>query len=361
MSQPRRYGLILAGGRGTRFWPRSRAACAKQVLRFLGKRSLIQETVDRLKPVIPPQRLWIITSEVLRKEIVRQLPEVPAGQILAEPTPRNTAPCIGLAARILETTDPEAVFGVFPADHVISQPAAYRKLLPAAFAEAAKGNIAVIGIKPRWAETGYGYIEFPKGTQAGAAPKAVPVRRFREKPEAAQARRFVKAGHFYWNAGMFFWKASVVMEAMRKFQPATAAVLEALPPVGSKRFAEALRKTFPLCQNISIDYAVLEHARNITGIPAGDIGWNDVGSWDAVYELLPKDVEGNATRETDAMFETSAGNYVEAQGKLVAMLGVRDLIVVDTPDALLIASRDRAQEVSNLVKRLEREGRKELL
>ncbi len=361
MRQPARYGLILAGGRGTRFWPRSRAACAKQVLRFLSERSLIQETVDRLKPVIPPQRLWIITSEVLRKEIVRQLPEVPAGQILAEPAPRNTAPCIGLAARILETIDPQAVFGVFPADHVISQPAAYRKLLPAAFAEAAKGNIAVIGIKPRWAETGYGYIEFPKGTESGEAPKAVPVLRFREKPDAALARRFVKAGHFYWNAGMFFWKASVVMEAMRKFQPATAALLEALPPVGSKRFAEALRKTFPLCQSISIDYAVLEHARNITGIPASDIGWNDVGSWDAVYELLPKDAQANATRQTDAMFETSAGNYVEAHGKLVALLGVRDLIVVDTPDALLIASRDRAQEVSNLVKRLEREGRKELL
>jgi mannose-1-phosphate guanylyltransferase len=171
MRQPKRYGLILAGGRGTRFWPRSRAASAKQVLRFLSERSLIQETVDRLKPVIPPQRLWIITSEALRKEVVRQLPEVPAGQILAEPAPRNTAPCIGLGARILETIDPEAVFGVFPADHVILRPAAYRKLLPAAFAEAAKGNIAVIGIKPRWAETGYGYIEFPKGTEAGETPK----------------------------------------------------------------------------------------------------------------------------------------------------------------------------------------------
>src|SRR5580698_8208307 len=182
------YGLILAGGRGTRFWPRSRRAQAKQVLKFFGDRSLIQQTVDRLRPVLPPDRIWILTNDYLRAEIVKQLPEVPKKQILAEPAQRNTAPAIGLAAHILQSIDPEAVMGVFPADHVIGKSKDYIKLVNPAFEAAKQVKIVVLGIKPRWAETGYGYIEFPEGPGASGQR---PVKSFREKPDAATAEQFL--------------------------------------------------------------------------------------------------------------------------------------------------------------------------
>jgi mannose-1-phosphate guanylyltransferase len=359
MPKPSYYGLILAGGRGTRFWPRSRRAQAKQVLRFLGERSLIQSTVDRLKPVLPAERIWVLTNEHLQVEIRSQLPEVPREQILAEPAQRNTAPAIGLMAHILNSIDPEAVMGVFPADHVIGKPAQYLRLLRPAFKAAAAGKMVVLGIQPRWPETGYGYIEFPKGVEAGSLATQ-PVRKFREKPGIAAAKRFVKAGNFYWNAGMFFWKTSVLLDALREFLPRTAMLLAALPPFSDPRFFSALTESFPRCQNISIDYAVLEKAREVVGLAAGEIGWNDVGSWNAVYELLPRDSAGNVTR-SETLVHSSTGNYVDAEGKLVALLGVKDLVVVDTPEALLIADRSRAQEVGELVKMLENRKRHDLL
>ncbi len=350
------YGLILAGGRGTRFWPRSRRANAKQVLNFFGERSLIQQTVDRLKAVIPPEQIWVLTNDHLRAEIVKQLPEVPKVQIIAEPAQRNTAPAITLAAEIIQAQDKDAVMGVFPSDHVIGKPREYSKLLRPAFKSARQGSIVVLGIAPRWAETGYGYIEFPKNAPAGA----VPITRFREKPDAKTAAKFVAAGNFYWNAGMFFFRTSVLLDAMRTFQPKTAGLLASLPKFGSRGFSSKLQETFPQCENISIDYAVLERAKNVVGLAAGDIGWNDVGSWNAVHELHQRDPRGNNVRGL-TLIEDSDGNYVDAGGKLVALLGVKDLIIVDTPDALLIAGRSRAQEVGDLVKRLEKEGRHHLL
>ncbi len=356
---PATYGLILAGGRGTRFWPLSRRASAKQVLTFFGDRSMIQQTVDRLAPVIPPRRIWVLTNRHLRDTIVRQLPGVPSRQILAEPAQRNTAPAIGLAARILESLDPGAVMGVFPSDHVIGKPRDYRRLLKPAIRAARQGKIAVLGIQPRWAETGYGYIEFPRGVQPGSLDPSR-VLRFREKPNAATAAKFVRAGNFYWNAGMFFWRASVLLGALRQFLPNTAGLLDSLPAFTSRRFATRLQEIFPQCDNISIDYAVLERAPNVVGLAAGDIGWNDVGSWNAAYELETRDDSGNVLK-SDTLVEASTGSYVHAHGKLVALLGIRDLIVVDTPGALLIADRSRAQEVGDLVKRLEKSGREDLL
>jgi len=356
---PHHYGLILAGGRGTRFWPRSRKRSAKQVLDVAGERSLIQATVARLAPVIPPQRMWILTNEYLRRTIIRQLPEVPQNQVLAEPVPRNTAPAIGLAAHILRSLDPDAVMGVFPSDHVVRKPAVYRTVLRAALKAAAAGNLLVVGIQPRWPETGYGYIEFPRGTKPGAA-QALPVRRFHEKPELANAKRYVAAGNFYWNSGMFFWRADVLLDQLRRHLPRTASVLASLPRFGSRRFAGALKQAFPLCENISIDYAVIEKAAHVSGIAAGDFGWNDVGSWNAVYELLPHDACGNVTAPSSICLDAH-NNFVDARGKLVALLGVRDLIVVDTPDALLVAARDEAQRVGEIVKALEKRERHDLL
>src|ERR1700683_1726534 len=351
------YGLILAGGRGTRFWPRSRRANAKQVLKFFGDRSLIQQTVARLRPVLPPERIWILTNGYLRSEIIKQLPEVPKEQILAEPAQRNTAPAIGLAAHILQSIDKDAVMGVFPADHVIGKPRDYIKLVKPAFKAAKEGKIVVLGIEPRWAETGYGYIEFREAPVAG---REAPVKSFREKPDAATAEQFLKAGNFYWNAGMFFWKTSVLLDALRQYLPKTATLLASLPEFSNRRFGAKLKEAFPHCENISIDYAVLEKSPHVVGFATDDFGWNDVGSWNAVYELLARDTDGNVFR-AEALARGSSGNYVDAHGKLVALLGVKNLVVVDTPDALLIADRSRAQQVGEIVKRLEKSGRDDLL
>jgi mannose-1-phosphate guanylyltransferase len=353
------YGLILAGGRGTRFWPRSRKRSAKQVLNVVGRRSLIQATVERLAPLIPPERIWVLTNGHLRDTVAGQLPEVPAEQIVAEPAQRNTAPAIGLAAHILRSIDPDAVMGVFPSDHVIGKPAGYRAAVRAALKGAEAGKLMVVGIQPRWAETGYGYVEFPRGTEPGGR-RPVPVKRFHEKPELRKARRYVAAGNFYWNSGMFFWRADVLLDELRRRLPKTATLLAALPPFRDPGFAARLKHSFPLCENISVDYAVLEKAENVAGIPAGEFGWNDVGSWNAVYELLPRDARGNAAAPHVLCLD-SHNNLVDAGGKMVALLGVENLIVVDTPDALLVASRDRAQQVGDVVKALEKLNREDLL
>src|SRR5260370_27762811 len=216
------YGLILAGGRGTRFWPRSRRRSAKQVLNVVGERSLIQSTVDRLTPLIAPERLWVLTNDHLRDIIIKQLPEVPRNQILAEPMQRNTAPAIGLAAQILPTLEPDAVMGVFPSDHVIGKTPQYRTVIKAAFKSAAARDLMVVGHQPPVPETAYGYNEFPRGCTAGGA-EALAVRRFHEKPELAKAKRYVKAGNFFWNSGMFFWRTDVLLDQLRHHLPGTAA------------------------------------------------------------------------------------------------------------------------------------------
>ena len=348
----------MAGGRGTRFWPQSRKKNAKQVLKFFGERSLIQQTVDRLKGVIPPENLWVITNSDLQAEIRKQLPEVPKKQIVAEPAQRNTAPCIALAAQILAEIDPEAVMGVFPADHLITKEARFRNFVKAAFKAAESNSVVVLGLQPRWAETGYGYIEFPKNVKAGD-PAPVTVNSFREKPDEKTAKRFVERGNFYWNSGTFFWRASTVLDLTRHYQPKTATLIAGLPAFKSKQFAARLAESYPLCENISIDYAIIEKAEKVAGIPMDDIGWNDVGSWEAVYDLATKDDNENATRG-DLVVEGSRGNYVNAS-KTVALVGVENLIIVDTPDALLVASRGKCQDVSKVVKQLDAQNREELL
>jgi len=352
--------VILAGGRGTRFWPLSRKHRAKQLLALDGKQTMIQQTVSRLLPLAPAQRCWVITNQDLQREVARQLPRLRQQQIIAEPVGRNTAPAIGLAAFLLLRRDPSAVIGMFPSDHVISNENRYRELVQKGVEiAAASENIVVLGITPTRAETGYGYIE--AGSQANG--DALHVRRFTEKPYAERAARFLEAGNYYWNSGMFIWGASTLANALHEHLPRTAPILEEIAAsYGTRKFSSVFRRLYPKCENISVDYAVLEprsakgeQDSNIFCLPA-DFGWNDLGSWTALHEhQVSKHQSQDANLISGAGIFTldAEGNYIHAPGKFVAAVGVNDLVVVETDDALLITTRQRAQDVGQIVKYLD--------
>ncbi len=355
------YALILAGGRGTRFWPRSRKAHPKQVLSIVGEETLLQQTVKRIAKVVPPERIYVVTSEDLRREVLRQIPEVPPQQILAEPLPRNSAPAIALGTHLIRLRDEDAIVGVFPADHVVTKPAKFLATVKNAYKAAEQDALVVVGIQPRWAETGYGYVEFPNGAVPGEKT-AYRVQSFREKPDRPTAARYMRAGRYFWNSGMFFWKASAFLDEFNIHLPKTALQIASIAPLGSKGYERDLAEYFPLCESISVDYAVMEKAKNVMGIAAADFGWNDVGSWQAVYELSRKDAHANAAHGVvDLLAIESKGNYVDASGKMVALLGVEDLVIVDTGDALLVTRREDAPRVGEMVKLLEKKRRTELL
>ena len=362
------YPVILAGGRGTRFWPLSRKKRAKQLLALDGKQTMIQQTVVRLLPLAPAKHIWIITNEDSRPEILRQLPKLKKNQVIAEPMGRNTAPAIGLAAFILQRLDPDAVLGLFPSDHVIVNVERFRAVLREGIAIAASGeNIVVLGIEPSRAETGYGYIE------AGslAAGSARQVRRFTEKPNAERAAEFVRSGNFYWNSGMFLWSAKTLANALTEHLPKTAALLDKIAAdFGSKKFAATFRRFYPRCENISVDYAILE-PRSAKGEQASgifclraDFGWNDLGSWTALHEhgIAKHPSPERNLISADRIFTANAsGNYVHAPGKFVAVVGVNDVVVVETEDALLVTTRDNSQDVGKVVKYLDEKKLKKLV
>jgi len=357
---PNFYPVILAGGRGTRFWPLSRKKRAKQLLALDGKQTMIQQTVSRLSPLAPARNFWIITNEDLRPAIAQQLPRLPKAQLLAEPVGRNTAPAIGLAAFLLLRRDPDAVIGMFPSDHVIGDEKRYHETLERGIELASAGaNVIVLGIRPNRAETGYGYIEVG-GLYQG---EALRVRRFTEKPNADTAAEFVAAGSYFWNSGMFLWSARTLTDALREHLPKTAPILEEIAAkFGTPKFASTFRKLYPDSENISVDYAVLEprsakgeQENNIFCLPA-DFGWNDLGSWTALHEHHIAKIttpEGNLIEASGTFVLNSRGNYVHAPGKFVAAVGVNDVVVVETRDALLITAREHAQDVGKVVKYLD--------
>jgi mannose-1-phosphate guanylyltransferase len=363
--------VILAGGSGTRFWPRSRRAHAKQVLALDGERSMIQQTVERLKPIAGPAQTWVITNEYLAGEIAGQLKGVPAGQIVQEPVGRNTAPACGLAAFLIERQNPEAILGVFPSDHVIADEPRFLKALQKGIAVAQAGeNIVVLGIEPTRAETGYGYIETTDFTRDDTA---LHVRRFIEKPNQNKAEEFIAAGNYFWNSGMFLWSARTLANAVREHLPETAPLLETIAAAyGTPRFDEVFREVYPKCENISVDYAVLEprsakgeHLSHLYCIPA-EFSWNDLGSWASLYEYqietrLRGDAEGNVAETKGHMALDAVNNYVYSPHKFVALVGVKNLVVVNTEDALLIAHRDHSQDVGKIVKELAITGKTELI
>jgi mannose-1-phosphate guanylyltransferase len=391
---PRFAPVILAGGSGTRFWPRSRRARAKQVLALDGERTMIQQTLDRLLPLASPHDVWVITNALLDDVIAQQLPEVPRENILSEPVARNTAPACALAAFLLEPTEPDTVIGIFPSDHVVKNQRRFAEVIRASVALAARGNkIVVLGVPPTRAETGYGYIELgdvadEPGTDDKTATSAHPrlngeraavrrVKRFTEKPDCAQAEEFVASGNYAWNAGIFLWSARTLANAVREHCPEMAPLLEriaAAHAASKDEFERVFAEVYPQCENISIDYAVLERrsakgelASEIYCLPA-DFGWNDIGCWAALDEHRAGGAPGRAATmnvcdEADGLpIEIDAkGNYVYAPGKAVVLLGVSDLVVVETADALLITTRERSQDVGKVVTELKARGRHDLI
>jgi mannose-1-phosphate guanylyltransferase len=368
VSKPLFYPVILAGGSGTRFWPRSRRKLAKQVLALDGKQTMIQKTVERLLPLGSEKDFWVITNEFVADEIQRQLPQIPEKQIVVEPEPRNTAPAIGLAAFLLERIAPESIIGMFPADHVIGDEKKFRKTLERAVEIAAKpDHMVVMGVQPARAETGYGYIE----TGDKLDSELSHVKRFTEKPNQQRAEEFVSAGNYYWNSGIFVWSARTLTRALREHLSETAPYLQEIAAAwGTKDFEKKFNELYPRCENISIDYAVLEprsakgeHSSNLFCLRA-DYGWNDLGSWAALYEhhaAQNKDDAKNVVESKDSYAMSASGHYIYAPEKFVATLGVHNLVVVETEDAILVTTREHSQEVGKIVKYLNEKKLTELV
>jgi mannose-1-phosphate guanylyltransferase len=337
----------MAGGSGTRFWPRSRRRLPKQLLRITGPRTLLQETVDRLRGLLPPGQILVVTHRDHAAEVRRQLPQLPAANVLVEPIGRNTAPCLALAALTLAARAPNATFVSLPADHAIADPRRFRATLAEAFGWAARARAPVtIGIVPTGPETGYGYIRL--GAPLGRHARRV--RAFVEKPPLAQARRFVAARAYLWNSGMFVWRVDVALALLEKYLPAlTAALRPAMRHTGRRR-AAAIARAYRRLTPVSIDYGIMEKAEHVV-VVRGDFGWSDVGSWAALADL-ERNLRGGPRAPVVAV---DAARYVVfSPERLVALVGIDDVIVVDAPDAVLICRRDRAQDVRRVVEELQR-------
>ena len=362
------YAVIMAGGGGTRFWPWSREKRPKQVLPILSNRSMIWDTVERVRPLIPRERIFIVTAQSQVADLQKEVPQIPVENLLAEPLGRNTAPCLCLAALHILRKDPKGIMVVLPADHYIGNERGFRKTLREAVDFARRQDYLItLGARPTEPESGYGYIERGQALATVRGVRVHGVKSFREKPTRARARAYLRTGKYLWNSGMFIWRASVFGEAIKQFLPDLYKEMKTLEKsLGTSREKRVLKKTYANCPSISVDYGILEKAQNVALIEAQFL-WSDVGSWAALGKVRSKDEDGNArilgpqTQRGRILLLDSANCVVRSEEKLIAVIGLRDTVVVEAGNAVLVCPRDRSQEVRRVLKELQDRDLKEYL
>ena len=358
------FALIMAGGVGARFWPRSREKFPKQLLQITGEETLIQNTVARLDGIVEKKYTFIVTNRVQKSPIIKQLPTIPPNNILVEPIGRNTAPCIGLAALFMRRIDPGAVMVVLPADHIIKDIGEFHRLVSTGIQVASETKgLVTIGIQPDRPETGYGYIqvlEEPAEKNPYITSGVYRVKTFAEKPNLPTAERFLESGDFVWNSGMFIWRIDAILEEIELHLPELHHELQKIDAVlGTDKYTPTLKHVYGVLRGISIDYGVMEKARQVY-VLKGDIGWSDVGSWDEVSRIAEKDEQGNVILGNVILKEVK-NSIIQSNEKVVGILGVEDLIIINTDDALLICKRGKSQEVKEIVDYLKRKKMNEFL
>jgi mannose-1-phosphate guanylyltransferase len=338
--------VIMAGGQGTRFWPLSRQDRPKQFLNVLGKKTLFQLTVERLKKIVKTEDIFVICSNQYVPLVLSQAPELSAEQVIVEPAPRNTAACIGLAAAYLHARFPDEIMGVFPSDHLISDEEQFREVTKQAGDLASKGFLVTFGIKPEFPATGYGYLEQGLKVTSCSEKGAFRVARFTEKPDSKTAEKFVSSGSYFWNSGMFVWSISAILEEIRIHMPDLSRILAGIGDCSD--WSENAQQLFSSAESVSIDYGVMEKSSRVVMLPC-DIKWNDVGDWNAVAKILDSGIE-DRTSDTAALLIESSNCFVHSEGnKKIALAGVKDLIIVETADSILVCSKDRSQDVGKIV------------
>lgn len=348
------HAVIMAGGSGTRFWPLSRRSRPKQLLDLVGGASLIRQTVDRIRPLVPPERIVVVAGAEHAERLHAEIPELPEANLLVEPAGRGTAAAIGLAAVVVRARDPRAILAVLPSDHYIRDPEGFRTAIEAACEVAASGDyLLTLGMKPTAPETGYGYIRVGEEIRTARGLPVHRVDRFIEKPDRARAEAYLADGHYLWNGGMFVWRVDTVLDAIRLHLPDT---FEGIAEIGlalnARDLAEATQRVYARLPTVSIDTGVLEKAGNVLVVPA-EVGWHDVGSWGSLDGLLPQRSDGNVGIGEHVAIDTRRC-VVYSPKKLVATVGVDDLVIVDTDDALLVCRKEQAQDVRRVIEEIER-------
>ena len=353
----RLYAVIPAGGSGTRLWPASRASRPKFLLPLPGPATMIQATVERLLPIVPSERMLIITGSAHAVSVARQLPSIPEANIIVEPAARGTGPAIGLGAALIARNDPDAIMGSFAADHYVERPDTFRRAVEVAADVALDGYLVTIGITPSYPETGYGYIRAGRTLREIDGLTVSEVETFREKPDEATARAFVESGEYLWNASMFVWRAGTLLDEMERLPPGAYAILmEIATAWDTPTRAATMERCWPQLRDVTIDHGIMEHADRVA-VVAADIGWSDIGDWHSLGALMANGIDDqNVAIGSRHIAEDTHSTFVVGQGRTIATLGVTNLVVVDTDDVLLICDRTRAQDVKRIVEQLKGDG-----